>query len=137
MEWSVNVHSPIFAVSRCWYRFGFINIEDSPLLLYIIILSDSSNLSVFRINTTLNFKDCSSFVDNPPFLVFEELIPSWISFICISISSSNIQWKIRESNRFDGLRNLIKSPHLFFLVVFSCLDYKILATIYWDNSIEP
>jgi hypothetical protein len=76
VEWSVNVHTPNFAVSRSWNWLGGINVENIPLLMDFSVSVFSYALSILIIKFALNSKNLTLFIDNPAIIILEELIPS-------------------------------------------------------------
>jgi hypothetical protein len=66
----------IVEFSFSWFSLPFISIDDVPLLVDISILIGYLNVSVFRIEISLNFDNLSSLVDNESILISEELPPS-------------------------------------------------------------
>jgi hypothetical protein len=77
VEISFDVKSKsVIELSFSWLTLPFVNIDDIPLLEDLILVSSDTNVSVFGVNTTLNFEDLSFLVHNLSSLVFEELPPS-------------------------------------------------------------
>jgi hypothetical protein len=90
MERSVDVHTPDSAVSRTWFRSGSISVQDIPLLVDLIISVFLDDLSVLVIKFALNTKYLLLFINNDTVVILEELVPSGISGVAISISTSDI-----------------------------------------------
>jgi len=103
MERSVDVHTPDSAVSRSWFRCGRIKIQNIPLLVELIVSIFLHNLSVLVIKFALNTKNLLLFIDNDTVVVAEELIPSGISGVSISISTSYIEGSLSVMKWLDSL----------------------------------
>jgi Zn-dependent M16 (insulinase) family peptidase len=77
IEISFDVKSKSFIeLSFSWLTLPFININDVPLLEDLILVLVDTNVSVFLINSSLNFENLSFLVHNLSSLVSEELPPS-------------------------------------------------------------
>ena len=85
MEWFFNYQSPVLVqvtlFEICWH---FIDVDDVPCLTNFTVLVVDSNVSVFRINVSINLHDLSFVVDKHVTLESEKLEPS-------SISGSHVQ----------------------------------------------
>jgi hypothetical protein len=77
IEISLNIETEsLVELSLGWLSLPFINVDDIPLLMNLIIPLANNDVSVFRINTTLNFQNLSFIIDYSRTLVSEELPPS-------------------------------------------------------------
>jgi len=91
MEWFFNYQSPVLVqvtlFEICWH---FIDVNDVPCLTNLTVLVVDSNISVFRINISINLHDLSFFVDKHVAFQSEELEPSGIGGSCVQVVRSTI-----------------------------------------------
>jgi len=65
MEWSFYVETELFIeFSLSWFTFPFVSVDNIPLLVDSIVIVVYTNVSVFSINITNNFKNLALFIDN-------------------------------------------------------------------------
>jgi hypothetical protein len=141
VEISLNIESKsIIELALGWFTLPFISIDNVELLIDGILLSVDTNVSVFLIDSTLNFNDLSFLVDNWGTLVSKELPPSWVGSCTSDISWSTI-WLDIKRMRFpvvvlNGLWDSIKIPLLLSDVVSPSLQSNIVGTNAFKNSLE-
>ena len=98
MEWFFNYHTPILievTLLKIWWH--FICVDDVPCLTPFTVFVIDTDVSVFRIDISLDGHDLSFFVDNHVVLESEKLEPS-------SIGCSHVQ-VVRVTIALDGDRS--------------------------------
>jgi hypothetical protein len=141
VEVSFNIESKsVIELSLGWLTLPLINIDDIKLLIYGILLSIHTNVSIFCINSSLNFNDLSFLVDNWGTLVSEELPPSWVGSSASDIGWTtvwlDIKWMWLPVVVLNGLWNSIKIPLLSSNILSPSLQPNIVGTMAFKNSLE-
>jgi len=103
VEWSVDVHTPDFAHAFSWNWLGSVKIENIPLLMNLGVSILSHTLSVLVVELALNCKNLSFLVHDPTVVILEELIPSRVSGVSISISTSEVHRSLSILESLDSL----------------------------------
>jgi hypothetical protein len=78
VEWSFNNEAPFRThLTLLWFWFGFININNIPLLVESVVSVPSNDSPILCIKSTLDIKDLSFGIDDVTiFIVLEQLPPS-------------------------------------------------------------
>jgi hypothetical protein len=77
VEVSLNIESEsLIELSFLWFTFPFINIDNVPLLVNFIVRTIDCNVSVFSINSSLDFQCLSFLVHDLGSFISEHLPPS-------------------------------------------------------------
>ena len=91
MEWNINFHTPILVhITGFEIIWHFIDVDDVPCLTNFTILGVDCNVSVFRINVSLDSHDLSFVIDKHVAFPSKELEPSSIGGSCIQVVRSTI-----------------------------------------------
>jgi hypothetical protein len=82
----------------------FIKIENIPSLMNFLGFLFSNKLSILIVKFALISKNFFLFIDNQTILILDELVPSRISWVCISIGTSEVHGSLLViMERFNGL----------------------------------
>jgi hypothetical protein len=141
VEVSLNIKTESFVeLTLSWFTLPFVNVDNIPLLMDLVVSLVDTDVSVFLINSTLNFHYLSSLVDNLRSLVSEELPPSWVgsgtSDIGRSSISLNVKWVALPVVILDGLGDLIEVPLLSSNISSPSLQPNIVGTVALNDSLE-
>jgi len=142
MEWFFNYHTPILievTLLKIWWH--FICVNDVPCLTSLAVLVVDSNVSVFRIDISLDSHDLSFVIDKHIALPSEELEPSSIGGCHVQVVRVTIALDGDRSGfplvRLNGLSLIIQVEHLSFVGCSQGLESQIMSTDAFDNSVHP
>jgi hypothetical protein len=77
VEWSIDMESEVFIDSLCLRSIGFVQIENSPLLMSSLIITENSDFLSLFILSTSDIKDFAALpVDKLFVFILEYLEPS-------------------------------------------------------------